>query len=84
MTLAYLFGLMIELITCFPVQRQTGFKIVGGGKLINSSASQNHDNILVNYSLFRNMSLDVRRKEVVKKSCIKATIGYPLFGVTMF
>jgi hypothetical protein len=84
MTLAILFGLKTELITCFPVQRHAGFMIVGGGKFISSSASQNHEMILVNSSLFKKMSLDVSKKEVVRKSCIKATIGSPLFGVTIF
>lgn len=84
MTRAYLFGLKIELMTCFPVQRQIGLIIVGGGKFINSSASQNQEIILVNSSLFKNISLEVNKKEVVKKSCIRATIGYPLFGVTIF
>jgi len=83
-TLANRFGLKTELITCFPVQRHAGFIIVGGGKFISSSASQNQERIFVNYSLFRKMSLEVSRKDVVKKSCIKATIGSPLFGVTIF
>ncbi len=70
-----LFGLKIVLITCFPVHKHAGFKIVGGGKLMSSSASQNHESIFVNSSLFKKISLEVKRKEVVKKSCIKATIG---------
>ena len=35
MTLANRLGLKTELITCFPVQRQAGFIIVGGGRLIS-------------------------------------------------
>ncbi len=80
----YLFGLINALITCFPVQRHTGFKIVGGGRFINSSASQNHDRTFVNSYRFRKMSREVNKKDVVKKSCISATIGSPLLGVTIF
>ena len=75
---------MSALITCFPVQRHTGFRIVGGGRLINSSASQNHERTFVNSYLLRKMSREVSKKEVVKKSCINATIGSPLLGVTIF
>ena len=70
-----LLGLKIELMTCFPVHKHAGFNIVGGGKLISSSASQNQEIIFVNSSLFKNISLELKRKEVVKKSCIRATIG---------
>jgi hypothetical protein len=38
----------MELKTCFPVHKNVGFKIVGGGRLINSSASLNQDKIDVN------------------------------------
>jgi hypothetical protein len=75
MTLASLFGLKIELMTCFPVHKQTGLIIVGGGKLISSSASENQPRILTNSYLLRKMSLEVSKKEVVRKSCINATIG---------
>jgi hypothetical protein len=42
--------------------------MVGGGRLINSLASVNHDKIAVNYSLVKKTSLFVIRKEVVRKS----------------
>lgn len=67
-TLACLFGLRTELITCFPVHKNAGFIIVGGGRLISSFASVNHERINVNSCLVKKVSLEVSKKLVVKKS----------------
>lgn len=58
----------MELITCFPVHKAAGFRMVGGGKEISSFASPNHDKICVNSVLLKNLSLLVMRKAVVRKS----------------
>lgn len=83
-TLAKRLGLRTELITCLPVHKKVGFKMVGGGRFINSLASVNQESIAVNYCLVKKTSLLVMRKEVVRKSCMSAIIGYPLLGVTIF
>lgn len=55
-------------MTCLPVHKKAGLKIVGGGKLMSSFASVNHERIVVNSCLVKKTSLLVRRKEVVRKS----------------
>lgn len=51
---------------------------------MNSLASVNQERIYVNCCLVKKTSLEVMRKEVVRKSWIKAMMGSPLLGVTMF
>ena len=51
---------------------------------MSSFASVNHERIAVNYCLVKKTSLLVMRKEVVRKSWMRAIMGSPLLGVTMF
>ena len=71
----FLFGRNKEEKTCFPVHKATGLIIVGGGNVIASVASAKYANIQVNSSRLKNTSLEVIKNDVVRKSCIKATIG---------
>jgi hypothetical protein len=49
--------------------------MVGGGKLIIYEASAKYAKIYVNCCLVKKLSLLVIRNDVVRKSCISATIG---------
>ena len=60
-TREYLFGLSTELMTCLPVQRKVGLRMVGGGKFMSSLASVNQESISVNSCLVKKTSLDVMR-----------------------
>ena len=67
-TLAYRLGFIKELIICLPVHKDTGFKIVGAGILMSYEASANQEIISQNYDRVKNISLEVIRKDVVRKS----------------